>query len=122
MSRLTESEIDIKCFSDKAKSRLTNDYIEKVKLNNKLCKLEDIMEKYGIDVEELDFRLAMKQNTVANYKEITKLENDRDTWKKACELACEEIGLVEAKFNSAYIRPTGYLTNYFYQQVQKENK
>lgn len=57
----------------------------------KLSKLEDILEKYGIEsVEELDFRLAFKQNDIFNYKVVTKLEQDRDTWKRACELACEE--------------------------------
>ena len=33
--------------------------------------------------------------------------------EKALELACEEIGVIEAKFGSAYIRPNGYLLDYF---------
>ena len=42
-------------------------------VKNKLGRLEDIMEKYGIEsVEELDRRIA-----------------DGKTWQKACELACE---------------------------------
>lgn len=43
------------------------------KLLNKLGKLEDILEKYGIEsVEELDKKLT-----------------DGITWQNACELACE---------------------------------
>ena len=33
--------------------------------------------------------------------------------EKALELACEEIGVIEAKFGSAYIRANGYLLDYF---------
>ena len=87
-------------------------YIQK--LQNKLGKLEDILEKYGVEsVEELDFRLAFKQNDVFNYKVVTELEQDRDTWKRACELACERF------------KQTGFIgdqtkVNYFYQQAKKE--
>lgn len=80
---------------------------------NKLCALEDIMDKYGIEsAEELDFRLAFKQNDVFNYKEITKLETDRDTWKRACELACDVI----LRFTDG----CPCKADYFYQQAKKE--
>ena len=63
---------------------------------NKLCAFEDILEKYDIDsLEELDETLDddyyahemldMLRNS------YVKLQNDRDKWKKACELACAEI-------------------------------
>ena len=82
-------------------------------LIDKLGMLEDIMAKYDIEsVEELDFRLAFKQNDVFNYKKITKLETDRDTWKKACELACDVI----LRFTDG----CPCKADYFYQQAKKE--
>lgn len=81
---------------------------------DKLGEFEDIMEKYGIEsVEELDFRLAFKQNDVFNYKEITKLETDRDAWKKACELACE-------REDDCYVYDNIHRAFEFYQQAKKE--
>ncbi len=71
-------------------------YIQK--LQNKLGKLEDILEKYGIwGVEELEELLddnKYAQNVVV--KQLVELQNaktDRDTWKRACELACREAPL-----------------------------
>lgn len=83
------------------------------KLLNKLGQLEDILEKYDIEsIEMLEQelkiareieRLKNKEFDLSNsaivdkdfYKdftrEIEKLETDRDTWKRACELACEKI-------------------------------
>ena len=67
------------------------------KLLNKLGKLEDILEKYGIEsVEELDKQLA-----------------NGFTWQKACELACK------------WFKQTGFIgdqtkVDYFYQQAKKE--
>lgn len=82
---------------------------------DKLAQLEDIMAKYGIEsVEELDFRLAFKQNDVFNYKEITKLETDRDTWKRACELASDVI----LRFTDG----CPCKADYFYQQAKKEGE
>lgn len=78
------------------------------KANDKLGKLEDIMEKHGIDsVEELDFRLSMKQND--------------DTWKKVCEL-------MEDYVNNCEKYGCGNECNFvidvkdFYTQAQKEGK
>ena len=80
---------------------------------DKLGEFEDIMEKYGIEsVEELDFRLAFKQNDVFNYKEITKLETDRDAWKKACELACE-------REDDCYVYDNIHRAYEFYQQAKQ---
>ena len=53
-------------------------------------------------------------------KRIKELEEENQQLKqqlaiteKALELACEEIGRIEAKFGSAYIRADGYLLDYF---------
>ena len=73
---------------------------------HKLYLLENIMEKYGVEsVEELDEKIGQyidkidleaendylkkaieKQNIVTQ-----SISKDRDTWKKACELACDVI-------------------------------
>ncbi len=79
---------------------------------DKLAQLEDIMAKYGIEsVEELDFRLAFKQNDVFNYKVVTELEQERDAWKRACELACDVI----LRFTDG----CPCKADYFYQQAKK---
>lgn len=60
---------------------------------DKLCKLEDVLEKYGIEsVEELDKRLMKIHNEwCCQEADLLKIEIDRDTWKKACELAVKEL-------------------------------
>lgn len=93
----------------------------------KLGKLEDIMDKYGIDnVEELDKKIAYyidkidleaeneylkkaieKQNMVS--KSISK---DRDTWKRACELACE-------REDDCYVYDNIHRAYEFYQQAKQ---
>ena len=83
-------------------------------LLNKLGKLEDILEKYGVEsMEELDFRLAFKQNDVFNYKVVTELEQERDAWKRACELACE-------REDDCYVYDNIHRAYEFYQQAKKE--
>lgn len=85
---------------------------------DKLAQLEDIMAKYGIEnVEELDFRLAFKQNDVFNYKVVTELEQERDAWKRACELACDVLRDI-----NYYIKDRIDIDfeNFFYQQAKKE--
>lgn len=119
------------------------------KANNKLGKLEDIMQKYGIEsVEELEDRAKTLSNiakikqldeecrctriTFSALEEIEKIQHDRDTWKRACELACEEL---EYCFNdcskcrvheycskSDRNRCKEVLADYFYTQAQKERK
>lgn len=61
----------------------------------KLGKLEDILEKYGIEsVEELEDKIiCYEENKDVNLGlklDIKKLEQELDTWKRACELACKE--------------------------------
>ena len=61
---------------------------------------------YGNIEEHID--LLNKQN-----KENQQLKQQLAITEKALELACEEIGRIEAKFGSAYIRANGYLLDYF---------
>lgn len=62
---------------------------------DKLGQLENILEKYGIDdVYELYVRLdktlvEWRNEVDEDFKKM--IEKDRDIWKKACELAEEEI-------------------------------
>lgn len=107
-----------------------------VDITDKLGKLEDIMEKYGIEsVESLKELLqclnAYFINSASSFKtKFGKLEKDikyfanrngkhyeklcemttnRDAWKKACELACKTLA------RKGY----DYPADYFYQQAQK---
>lgn len=122
------------------------------KLLNKLGKLEDILEKYGIEsVEELDkkiddfynFMKGNKFETIEDLqnalngkfievfdeknkiwqdmvKNLTKTEKDRDTWKRACELACEEIDSCDNYGCKTYTIPLEEMPQYFYQQAKTE--
>lgn len=123
----------------------------------KLQKLEDIMVKYGIEsVEELSNALEFAtviEKTLSDYviqnneeleellddnkyaqnvvvKLLVELQNakiDRDTWERACELACKRICYMldqemqyheHKKFNSEEYLKTE--TDYFYQQAKTE--
>lgn len=65
------------------------------KLLNKLGKLEDIFEKYGIDIQNLDYILEdYSKNQGRDFaicEERDTLRQERDAWKRACELACQII-------------------------------
>lgn len=139
--------------SDNTYSQPTDTTFEMV--FNKLGKLEDILEKYGIEsVGELDKKLAdfdtiMKGNKFQSIEELqnalngkfievfdeknkiwqdmvknlTKTEQDRDTWKKACELASSHISWCPAKQGECnYSKEKRDCTNYFYQQAKKEGE
>lgn len=68
MERLTKTKIDVEKFSKKTKSRLTHEYFEMVKLNNKLCEYEDFMESFDFDnLEELDHYVQEIHN---HYEEV----------------------------------------------------
>ena len=78
------------------------------------------MEKYGVEsVEELENiiinGLAMLDIQKINILKEMELKTDRDTWKKACELACEEIDC-EYMYG---INKENY-SQYFYQQAKTE--
>ena len=106
---------------------------------NKLRQLEDIMEKYGIEsVEELDDFFAnykvsdflteerIKEIAIneqrkvmqSMIKEITEKEcnqlyTELNTWKRACELACE-------KEDDCYVYDNIHRAYEFYQQAKTE--
>lgn len=122
------------------------------KLLNKLGKLEDILEKYGIEsVEELEKEIHslmliisilndygiedyneldeilkefsyMKKMETEIGKELKFYKTDRDTWKRACELACEEIDSCDNYGCKTYTIPFKEMPQYFYQQAKKEGK
>lgn len=93
----------------------------------KLGKIEDIMEKLGIKfVEDLDDEIRSLRVDKYVYKK------DRDTWQKACELACEHIAKVEwlscpetdniSESENEIKTLTKQSLNFFYQQAKKEGE
>ena len=107
--------------------------------NRKLGELEDMLEKYGIEsVEELDKKIGRyidkidleaendylkkaieKQNIV-----IQSISKDRDTWKRACELACD-ILMPKSEIKTIQLNDDNQIINskeaidYFYQQAKQ---
>lgn len=107
------------------------------KLLNKLGKLEDIMDKYGIESIELLEHIIKKGKVIISViedfakEEYDKMKQDRDTWKRACELAvlwiAQELKVLpknikksEFEFEDEMIIEEN--TNYFYQQAKKEGE
>ena len=104
------------------------DSLERTQKEHKLGKFEDIMEKYGIEsVEELDKKIGHyidkidleaendylkkvieKQNIVTQI-----ISKNRDTWQKACELACE-------REDDCYVYDNIHRAYEFYQQAKTE--
>ena len=124
-------------------------YIQK--LQNKLGKLEDILEKYGVDIQNLDYILEdYSKNQGRDFaicEERDTLRQERDTWQKACELACREAPLhcpnppeyynaqdeygsdepyyiqeSACEFSDDAERCLECQINYFYQQAKKEGE
>lgn len=104
----------------------TNSYCsqQEIKVINqifhKLGKLEDIMEKYGVEsMEDLDSELQDRLDYKCLLDECNKAQHDRDTWKKACELVCKKV---RTEYYSDYEVANGYGCNpiYFYKQAQEE--
>lgn len=94
---------------------------------NKLARVEDMLEKYGIEsVEELDKKIGYYidkidleaendylKKTIEKQNVVTQsISKDRDTWKRACELACDVI----LRFTDG----CPCKADYFYQQAKKE--
>lgn len=98
------------------------------KLLNKLGKLEDILEKYGIEsVEELECFLDDYSKNQGRYfaicEEMDDLKKDRDAWKRACELACENMKLpVDILIGNKEFNECHSIVDYFYQQAKKEKE
>ena len=58
-----------------------------------LDKIYNVWEKYGCKtLQEVDDLLQDGCDTMCIMEENKKLETDRATWKRACELACEKLG------------------------------
>lgn len=100
---------------------------------HKLYLLEDIMEKYGIEsVEELGYLLEVFKKMRKQYgklnQENCKNKRDRDTWERACELACDymckfvipcpDIHKKECENICDYDKARCY-QEYFYQQAKQ---
>ena len=101
----------------------------------KLGKLEDIMEKYGIEDLEQYLQRVRKidkelRDTIQQlHTIIDTIGYDRDTWQKACELACKymckfvipcpDIHRKECK-SFCDLNKADCYQDYFYQQVKKE--
>lgn len=89
MERLTKKKIDIEKFSERTKSRLTQEYLDMVELNNKLCEYEDFMKEQGFESLE-DLKSFFKHNLVYDFKELLKekfkIEDEnqalKDRWQK----------------------------------------
>lgn len=118
------------------------DSLERTQKEHKLGKLEDILEKYGLDVEELEKEMHslmliisilndygiedyneldeilkefsyMKKMETEIGKELKFYKTDRNIWKRACELACK------------WFKQTGFIgdqteVDYYYQQAKTE--
>ena len=87
----------------------------------KLLDLEDVMEKYGIESVELLEHIIKKgiviNSTIEDFakEEYDKMKQDRDTWKRACELACE-------REDDCYVYDNIHRAYEFYQQAKKESE
>ena len=100
----------------------------------KLGKIEDLLEKYVIEsVEELDNALFQRIVSIDNpfvkgyvqakIDAINRAEQDRDTWKRACELASETLKQVMGKplwIGGNIPTPEVKDSDYFYQQAKTE--
>lgn len=84
---------------------------------DKLCAFEDILEKYSLEsVEELECFLDDYSKNQGRYfaicEEMDDLKKDRDTWKRACELACE-------REDDCYVYDNIHRAYEFYQQAKQ---
>ena len=83
--------------------------------NERLGKLEDILEKYGImSVEDLEVKLRTTNKDIKKaQQELAEIYiKDRDTWKRACELACE-------REDDCYVYDNIHRAYEFYQQAKQ---
>ena len=81
-------------------------------------KYQEILLKTNGGADDYIVALCQISNLIKEFAEekdqqITDLQSQLTITEKALELACEEIGRIEAKFGSAYIRANGYLLDYF---------
>ena len=92
--------------------------VSKIQVITKLGQLEDIMERLGINfVEDLEDEIKSLRVDKYIYKQ------DRDTWKRACELACKTLKQVMGKplwIGGNIPTPEVKDSEYFYQQAKME--
>ena len=114
---------------------------------DKLCAFEDILEKYGIESVEVidgilekyfsDTWITVTPKIMKNWELISDIiasdklsrdfelgiARDRDTWKRACELACENMKLpVDILIGNKEFNECHSIVEYFYQQAKKEGE
>lgn len=78
---------------------------------NKFETIEDLQNALnGKFIEVFDEKNKIWQDMVKN---LTKTEKDRDTWQKACEMACE-------REDDCYVYDNIHRAYEFYQQAKKE--
>ena len=95
---------------------------------NKLAQLEDVMEEHDFNnIEDLQGFLNFAEKAIKEYRQV---RFDRDTWQKACELACETMtklggddccGCRLNKEMCNICENKKALIDYFYQQAKKGN-
>lgn len=82
---------------------------------NKFETIEDLQNALnGKFIEVFDEKNKIWQEMVKN---LTKTEQDRDTWKRACELACDVLRDI-----NYYVKDRIDFENSFYQQAKKEKE
>lgn len=82
--------------------------------NEKIKELEEENKELEIKLDKCGTELVNAESLVSYLEnENRQLRQQLTITEKALELACEEIGVIEAKFGSAYIRANGYLLDYF---------
>ena len=89
MDRLTKKKIDIERFSEKTKSRLSQEYLDMAELNNKLCEYEDFMEDNNFhNLQSLKDTLYQANMELYSMRK-TQQENQalQDRWQKLKEWA-----------------------------------
>ena len=115
--------VDIQDFKDCLESM----YDESINAK-KLKEFKDIMAKYDIEsLDTLEHIIKKGKVIIATADNISniayeELEQDRDTWKRACELACENISIVKVITNDDMADKSDYLPTYFYQQAKREGE
>ena len=147
VNEIGDQLIDTMIFNDNTDWRLGNAHtIYYGNAVDKLAQSEDIMEKYGLEINDIDEILTnyIKEKELAknNDKElrdtIQKLHTiieaigyDRDTWKRACELACNymckfvipcpDIHRKECE-SFCDLNKADCYKDYFFQQAKKEGE
>ena len=116
--------VDIQDFKDCLESM----YDESINAK-KLKEFQDIMKKYDIESFELLEHIIKKGKVINSViedfakEEYDKMKQDRDTWKRACELACENMKLpVDILIGNKEFNECHSIVEYFYQQAKKEGE